>query len=1029
MTSQLQSTKIDTTGYVRLPQGTTAQRPGYTAIQWTNTGSQAYSVLSGVTPTLTNTSWTAPTGVTQVEVLVVAGGGSGGTRGTNGSGLAGAGGGGAGGLIYNNAFPVVPGTVYDVSVGTGGAAVSTADTIGNNGNSSQFGSLLPNGAFDSDTIWTHTGTSIANGVLTLTSGYATPRVTNNNLGGTSGTTYTLTYTITSNPNNYTVVVDDDGAGAGVGSVTTYASNSGTGTFTTTFVRTASSRIRIIINPSTTAATVIDNVGVFPLTTSMIAIGGGGGGAYPPGSATGLSGGSGGGAGRDGTAPIYGGMSTAAGQGNKGGDYLNSIYGYPGIYTGCGGGGGAGGPGGMGGVATGQGVGAGGIGGAGLAFDISGTTSFYAGGGGGASYNGQTGASGGSGIGGRGASEAGYVAATSATASTGSGGGGGGNPSGAGSSGIVIIRYYTPTAVAGMTRYNTALGYTETYTGTQWKKLTASRVTENIATITSGIGITTSTSTHVQCVNGPYRIHTFLTGTHTFTPRRNGLVEVLVVAGGGGGGVGGGGGGGVVYKSAYPVIANTSYNVVVGRGGFPATSEGAVSYQGEGSSFATISAQGGGAGGHGAGGWTGVGGSGGGRPRDGSTTALTNGTPGQGMPGGAAGGTSCSSSGGGGGAGMKGYDGTTDCTGTVRTGTYSQGGDGLPFDISGQLRYYGGGGGGAFETTYGTSAPGGAGGGGQGSSGVHAGTNVTSGQPNTGGGGGGAQGFAGFGGSGIVIVRYINIGVPTVAQSFTQVGNSGWRCPPGVTQVEVLCVGGGGGGGSQTGGGGGGGGVVYASSYPVTPNVIYEIFVGAGGTGGGAGGGTNSTNGGNSYFDGTNTGLVAYGGGAGGNYSSNTPGVAGGSGGGDGNDTVNNGGGAGVLGQGFAGGSKTSNWYLGGGGGATQQGFDGSTTWPFGKGGDGYASAISGVAAYYGGGGGGACESSNSEGGGIGGLGGGGRGGTNGPQSQYPTAGVDGTGGGGGAARDNPGNGVAGQTGAYPGCRGGSGIVIVRWAAP
>ena len=78
MASQLQPTIIESSSAISLPVGTTAQRPGYTAIQWTNTGSQAYSVLAGATPTLTNTSWTAPTGVTQVEVLVVAGGGSGG---------------------------------------------------------------------------------------------------------------------------------------------------------------------------------------------------------------------------------------------------------------------------------------------------------------------------------------------------------------------------------------------------------------------------------------------------------------------------------------------------------------------------------------------------------------------------------------------------------------------------------------------------------------------------------------------------------------------------------------------------------------------------------------------------------------------------------------------------------------------------------------------------------------------------------------------------------------------------------------
>ena len=108
----------DPTKYLQLPAGTTAQRPGYTVIQWTNTGTQTYSVLAGATPTLTNTTWTAPAGVTQVEVLVVAGGGAGGrTDSQDGA----TGGGGAGGLIYNSAFTVTPTTQYTVTVGAGGA--------------------------------------------------------------------------------------------------------------------------------------------------------------------------------------------------------------------------------------------------------------------------------------------------------------------------------------------------------------------------------------------------------------------------------------------------------------------------------------------------------------------------------------------------------------------------------------------------------------------------------------------------------------------------------------------------------------------------------------------------------------------------------------------------------------------------------------------------------------------------------------------------------------------------------------------
>jgi len=56
-------------------------------------------------------TWVAPTGVTSVKALVIAGGGAGGTNG---------GGGGAGGMIYNAAVSVTPGSSYTVTVGRGG---------------------------------------------------------------------------------------------------------------------------------------------------------------------------------------------------------------------------------------------------------------------------------------------------------------------------------------------------------------------------------------------------------------------------------------------------------------------------------------------------------------------------------------------------------------------------------------------------------------------------------------------------------------------------------------------------------------------------------------------------------------------------------------------------------------------------------------------------------------------------------------------------------------------------------------------
>ena len=134
-------------------------------------------------------------------------------------------------------------------------------------------------------------------------------------------------------------------------------------------------------------------------------------------------------------------------------------------------------------------------------------------------------------------------------------------------------------------------------------------------------------------------------------------------------------------------------------------------------------------------------------------------------------------------------------------------------------------------------------------------------PNTGG-GGGAQGrdynptTGGAGGSGVVIVRYIDINPASVAVQFTTVGTTNWIAPTGVTSVEALVVGGGGGGGVDDGGGGGAGGLIYTSAFPVTPGTSYTVTVGAGGVG--ARSAQAATNGGNSVF----STLTAIGGGYG-----------------------------------------------------------------------------------------------------------------------------------------------------------------------
>lgn len=133
--AQLTSLTVNDTGSLTLPSGTIANRPSLSStviVQWSNTGTQSVSTLSGSAST-TSTSWTCPAGVNSIEVLVVAGGGAGG--GYHG------GGGGAGGVIYNSTFPVTASTTYSVTVGQGGSAATQTSNTGNPGSNSVFATL------------------------------------------------------------------------------------------------------------------------------------------------------------------------------------------------------------------------------------------------------------------------------------------------------------------------------------------------------------------------------------------------------------------------------------------------------------------------------------------------------------------------------------------------------------------------------------------------------------------------------------------------------------------------------------------------------------------------------------------------------------------------------------------------------------------------------------------------------------------------------------------------------------------------
>ena len=218
---------------------------------------------------------------------------------------------------------------------------------------------------------------------------------------------------------------------------------------------------------------------------------------------------------------------------------------------------------------------------------------------------------------------------------------------------------------------------------------------------------------------------------------------MAVAGGGGGahtssGGGGGGAGGIIRHATYPAIGNL--NVIVGAGG-------AQRVKGADSFFGPMRAFGGGPSNESQNANDRSGGCGGGashmNPSGAASPSIqtsNNGGTGYGTAGG---GSSYNGvaypQGSGGGAGQAGSVG-------------GNGGNGLQFDHSGVLTYYAGGGA-QISTRYSNAQPGGLGGGGA------SGSNGVAGAVNTGGGGGAGRGntggtFAGAGGSGIVIVRYL-----------------------------------------------------------------------------------------------------------------------------------------------------------------------------------------------------------------------------------------------------------------------------------
>jgi len=232
--------------------------------------------------------------------------------------------------------------------------------------------------------------------------------------------------------------------------------------------------------------------------------------------------------------------------------------------------------------------------------------------------------------------------------------------------------------------------------------------------------------------------------------------------------------------------------------------------------------------------------------------------------------------------------------------------------------------------------------------------------------------------------------------YTNPGNHTFKVPSDVTNICIVCVGGGGGANTTTndGGGGGGGGLIWVNNLNVTPETVFNITVGAGGSPG--------VNGASSVFFNSNIiRIEAYGG----DTSRNTTyGGRGGSYGLSYSKNIDAGGGYG--GNGGSGSvAYGGDWLAGGGGGAGGY---------LGKGGNGSSGEYNGKRGENGtGGGGGGGGRGNSRGGGGGGVGLYGIGSNGIGNTDYsPDSGPGGGGGSGGSS----GNGITG--GVYGGGGGG-----------
>ena len=243
-------------------------------------GAAKLAFVSNLTSTVqsftSNSSWTAPAGITTANILLVGGGGGGGNVQTSGIGkYETGGGGGAGGYVYTTLSNIVPGTTYTITVGIGGASGNVSTGLGSNGAATVALGITARGGGGGGSGWNSSYINALKGASGGGGGFystTSPTV----ISGSAGTAFTGGYSGGTGSQNFTGFgfttpdsVSGGGGGAGgVGGNGTVLIDSNTGDPTSYTLGTGGAGVYYSITGANVLYAVGGDGGVSLTTTSV-----------------------------------------------------------------------------------------------------------------------------------------------------------------------------------------------------------------------------------------------------------------------------------------------------------------------------------------------------------------------------------------------------------------------------------------------------------------------------------------------------------------------------------------------------------------------------------------------------------------------------------------------------------------------------------------------------------------------------------------------------------------------------------------